>query len=1141
MRLWKFLLPLLATSLCFAAQPDRIATIDSSSRVALAKSHHPRAIPEYDQGAVDPSMRLGYITMLISPSPTQQEALEALMAEQQDPKSPNYHRWLSPQQYAEKFGLSPSDLGKVIAWLRSEGFQIISVGGSRNSIAFSGTAAQAQKAFDTELHYYKVDGKTHFANATPLMIPAALSGIVRTVLGLHSFLPRPASQPRGAGSFQTSRPAYYDSGFIFPNFLAPDDVATIYDITPLYNSSIDGSGQTLGIIGQTDVYLADINDFRSDFGLNPITGCTTSGTGLITACNSAYFQYVLVGTDPGAPSTCGDLPEADLDLEWSGATARNAQVIYFNAPATFDAGCTTYTNGGGVDTALTAAIDPSSGPVLAHVLSMSYGICEIDADDLESALAQANTEGITVVNSAGDQGSAACDGSPPNGAVDPPFSPAQFGLAVNYPASSQYVTGVGGTSISLANDSYPTQSSYWSTTEGTNLGTAVSYIPEQPWQDDEEFADYCHSPAPRDTFCSTGNSTPGWQALSTSATAAEVQADIWISAGGGGASNCFYVDSSGVCLPAGAGPSGGGLTRPTYQSSLSVSGAPSGVRLVPDVSLLASPDFPSYIYCTPIGQLENNSDATSSCSGGIANALNNGTYVSAVGGTSVSSPIFAGIVTLLNQYLAGPSSPGLGNINPLLYTLAATPANAAFHQIKSGDNNVTCTGGTPSGFPSNVRCPGSGTSVMGYSAANFDSTTGYNLVDGLGSVDVNNLAVAWAATRSGTSTSIAGPSGTVNYGQSLTFTATVTPSPTSGNVSFYNNGSATPLGTVAVSSGTATFSTTTLPPGTDSVTASFNGNGSSSESTSPSPAVVTVIVPDFTITAGTLLPNSVPAGQPATAQITIAPVTGSGSINFTGSSCSGLPAGAACSFNPASVNFGGVGGSSATTLTVSTQANMALPTGAQTITVTGTESVGGKTHTATVSLTITATNQSFTIAPQNGTSTYSVVAGQAASVQFVVTGKNGFVNSSSNTTALPISYTCTGLPSEANCTFSPGQSNVSATAVTVSISTTAATTELRKPFDRHSGIFYAMLLPGVFGIVFAAGSRGRGARLLGLMVVLGLSTLWFGACGGSSGSSQNNPGTPAGSYTVVVNATTGAPTGGTALTGLFNITLTVTQ
>jgi hypothetical protein len=75
---------------------------------------------------------------------------------------------------------------------------------------------------------------------------------------------------------------------------------------------IDGAGQKLAIIGQTDIYLADINDFRSGFGLNQISGCTTNASGVVTACDSSstYFQYVPVGTDPGRPYPCGDLLEA---------------------------------------------------------------------------------------------------------------------------------------------------------------------------------------------------------------------------------------------------------------------------------------------------------------------------------------------------------------------------------------------------------------------------------------------------------------------------------------------------------------------------------------------------------------------------------------------------------------------------------------------------------------------------------------------------------------------------------------------------------------------------------------------------------------------------------------------------------------
>jgi hypothetical protein len=226
---------------------------------------------------------------------------------------------------------------------------------------------------------------------------------------------------------------------------------------------------------------------------------------------------------------------------------------------------------------------------------------------------------------------------------------------------------------------------------------------------------------------------------------------------------------------------------------------------------------------------------------------------------------------------------------------------------------------------------------------------------------------------------------------------------------------------------------------------------------------------------------------------------------------------------------------------------MALPTGAQTITVTGTPSGNGTTsHTANVSLTINATQESFTIAPTNG-ATFPVSAGGAASVNLAVSnGTNGipsFINNSTSpaTTALPLTYTCTqsSLPSEASCAFSPsGGNSVSATTVTLSISTAAPTGQLRPPLGRGSNIFYALLLPGLFGIVFAAGSRTRTARLLSLIVVLGFSTLWLGACGGSSNSSQKNPGTPAGTYSVIVNATTG---GALPLTSQFTVTLTVTN
>jgi subtilase family serine protease len=452
---------------------------------------------------------------------------------------------------------------------------------------------------------------------------------------------------------------------------------------------------------------------------------------------------------------------------------------------------------------------------------MSYGACEaFTGFDLETLLQQGNSEGVTIVNSSGDAGSTTCDRSPNS---NRPFSPAIFGLAVSYPASSPEVTGVGGTAISLANDSYPTPSAFWSTTIGANGGTAVSYIPETPWNDDEELALYCHSPANGDTFCSTGGGASGWVPLTSSATAAQVQSDIWVFQGGGGASNCWYVNNSGVCLGAGPGPTGGGFAQPQYQVGLIVPNAPAGVRYVPDVSLLASPNFPGYVFCTPQSELGGGS-STSSCVSGIFQAVD--FYGSIVGGTSVSAPVFAGIVALLNQdvVLSGVQSvPGLGNINPTLYHLAAT-APTAFHQVTTGDNTVFCAPGTPAGYPAGIVCPAGGS--FGYQASDKDSTTGYNLVTGLGSVDANNLLTAWiAASLATTTTTLASGPNPANFGTSVTFTATVTTTgtnPPTGTVTF--NDGTTALGTGTLTAQVATFATSTLAPGTHSITAVYGGD-----------------------------------------------------------------------------------------------------------------------------------------------------------------------------------------------------------------------------------------------------------------------------------------------------------------------------
>jgi hypothetical protein len=953
MRFWKFGLPLLASTLCFAAQSNRIpGPIDSSQRITLPGRIHHQALPQYDQGRVESTFPLDYVTMLFAPSASQREALDLLLAEQQGPSSPNYHKWLTPEQFGSRFGLAANDMQKVTEWLRSQGFRIVTVARGGQFVVFGGTAAQIENAFQIEIHRYDIEGETHFANATQPSIPAALSGIAVGFRGLNDFRLKPALK---------LHPAYTLTG-ASTHFLAPGDVATIYDINALYNQSpaIDGTGQKIVLVGQTDIYIDDINDFRTAFGLSSVSSCNAP-----PSCNTTNLQYIQATNTPGYNS--GDLGESDLDLEWSGAVARNAKLIFV----------TSNYGSGGVGYSAQYAIDNN----LAPVISMSYGQCEFYAAVSgtptlavqDSLYKQAAGEGISFFAASGDDGPAICDLNDKQEEV----KSAVLGLSVDYPASSWYVTGVGGTEFNEGSGTY------WNTTNSSNGGSAISYIPEKSWNDFPELQ--------------------------------------FLDGGGGGPSNCFTQTAGFTkCVS--------GNTKPSWQTG---PGVPAdGVRDVPDVSLSASNYNDPYIVCTPLSEV-GKTGSTSTCASGIQNALevNN----SAFGGTSASTPLMAGITVLLNQYLS--STGGLGNINPMLYSLAAN-SPSAFHDTPAGSNSIVdCTVGDPAGQPAAMVCA---TGTFG-----FDTTTGYDLVTGLGSVDANALAIAWKAT----------------------------------------------LGPAA----------------------------------------------DFTLTASTLTPGSISAGQSASATLTITPVNNSTqTINFTAASCSGLPAGASCSFSPASFSLDGTDPQSVT-LTITTLANMA-PSAAQTVTITGTASgAGGESHTATVSLTVTATTETFTLSAPSAT--YTVTVGGTASVPVTVNSISGFIvgTGAGATTALPLTYTCSGSPTlstaEISCQISPGSGQpTNATTVTVTLQTTAPTTQLRPPLG-GSGILYALLLPGLFGVVFVAGcgySRPRlfaptGLRLLGLIVVLAFSTLWLGSCGGGGGTntSPKNAGTPANTYVVTISATTG--------------------
>jgi subtilase family serine protease len=598
------------------SQPDRAAgqqrasvpavritgEISSSQLTPLPGSKQPMAMAQFDTGRVASGTKLQGISLHFSRTQAQEADLQLLMAAQQNPASPLYHQWLTPEQFASRYGMSDADIAKVESWLEQQGFAIDSVARSKTMIRFSGTAGQAEAAFGTELHGYAIKTskgvENHFAPSTVLSVPSALAGVVASVRNLDDF--RPKSHAVRNGNPQI-KPAFTSSqtGSVF---FAPGDIATIYDVQKVYNAGFTGTGQTITIVGQSAIALSDIEAFQTAAGL-PIKD-----------------PNVVVLPNSGTPTIfSGDESESDLDLEWSGAIAKGATITFI-----FPGNDTNFSAFDSIE----FAIDNKIGTII----SSSYGTCEANLDSqseqtLESSFEQATAQGQTLISASGDDGSTDCfQGTN----VTNPSLATQEKLAVDYPASSQYFTGMGGTEISTASSTYITAGDgYWESANGSDaISSALKYIPEQAWNEDM--------------------------------------------------SGCGQTD----CLNSGGGGASALFTKPTWQTGLGV--PTDGKRDVPDISLNASTGLPGYLFCTS-DQSFWQTNQLASCNSGFRDSSSQD--LTLAGGTSFAAPIFAGMLALINEqqgYVAGQ-----GLVNPTLYTLAANSAtySSAFHDITTGDND----------------------------------------------------------------------------------------------------------------------------------------------------------------------------------------------------------------------------------------------------------------------------------------------------------------------------------------------------------------------------------------------------------------------------------------------------------------------
>jgi len=385
---------------------------------------------------------MDHMILLLQSDSAQQAALDQLVAQQHDPHASQYHQFLTPEQYAARFGVSQNDIDKITGWLKQHGFQVEEVTPNHLSIVFSGDALAVANAFNTEVKQYSVNGEIHHANSSDPQIPVALASVVKGLVKLHDFHARSFSQGlRAIGN--ATNPMYNASPTT--HYVGPADWAEIYDVRPLYGGSLNGTGQSIAVVGRSDVKLSDIQAFRLQFAL-PANNPTT---------------ILAQGTDPGFTNN-GDSTEATLDVEWAGAIAPNAHVKYVVAASTATAD--------GVALAASYAVNHNVAPVL----SVSYGECE---SEMGTELAYYNTlwqqaasQGISVFVSAGDSGANGCNNA--------------SGPAVNGICSSPYATCVGGTQF---NEGAST-SQYWLAGNNSIVGTAQSYIPEVVWNESADNA-----------------------------------------------------------------------------------------------------------------------------------------------------------------------------------------------------------------------------------------------------------------------------------------------------------------------------------------------------------------------------------------------------------------------------------------------------------------------------------------------------------------------------------------------------------------------------------------------------------------------------------------------------------------------------
>ena len=950
-------------------------SINDADRVTLHGNTHPLARAEFDRGSADAAMPMSNMILLLSVRPDAQAQLSQLLAEQQDPKSPNYHKWLTPAEFGLRFGPTDQDIADATNWLKKFGFRIDQVASGRMWINFSGNVQQVERAFQTNIRQFEVKGKMHHANASDPTMPRALSGLVRGVVSLHDFVKHP-------NSTVNQLPPDFTAGN-GANFMAPADFATIYNLNPLYSAApaIDGTGQTIAIVGRTNINLADVQFFRSFFGL-PVNDPVIT----------------LNGPDPGDLGGAEET-EADLDVEWSGAVARNAAINFVVSQTT--------TTTDGVDLSAQFIVNNN----LANVMSTSFGACEAALGAAENNFwntlwAQAAAQGITAFVSSGDSGAAGCD---PAGAAT------GTGLGVNGLSSTPNNVSVGGTEFNEGTGTF------WSpTNDPTTQSSVLSYIPEIAWNE-------------------SGNVAGGSSLFSTGGGASIIYPKPAFQAGPGvpadGARDIPDVSLSsashdGYLIIQGHSATVTGLAAVGGTSAASPSFA--GIMaLVVQKTGAAQGNANTVLYSMAQNQFAGGTavyhDTTSGDNSvpGVTGFTAGAGYDEATGWGSVDA---ASLVNFWNS-----------NVTPD-FSVAAAPASQSVNQGLTANYTVTQTavGGyagvvsySISGLPLDATATftpasltGSGTSALAIATAATTPLGSYPLtITGTDGVLTHTASITLVVTAPDFTLTAAPASQTIVVGGTASYTASISPlNGYTGTVSFIVSG--LPAGTSAVftpasvtASGTSTLAIATTLGTTPAGNYLLTIIGT--DGTLTHTADVTLSVTDFTLDA-TPASQTVVKGNTATYTATITALNGyTGTASF---SLAGLPPFSTATFTPASLTASG-----SSTLTIATTSN--TPAAIYPLTITASD--GTATHSVPLTLEVDPVgNFSLTVSPAS----QSITPGQNAGYGITVGSSGGFKE--------VVVLSMSGLPAGATGTISPNSitgSGLASLSITTSPTTPGGT------------------------------------------------------------------------------------------------------